>query len=139
MIETTGTVIAVDGDEALVQVNESGGCGRCHEEGGCGGHNLGKMLCAAPTTYRVRNPGGAAVGQQVTIALAEGVIRRSALLMYGLPLALLLAAALIGMAVAGEGGAMLGALAGLLGGWWGVRCLQRARRGDSHTEPFIKP
>ena len=43
MIEAKGIVVSVEGAQAEVRLDETG-CGRCHEEGGCGGHNLGAML-----------------------------------------------------------------------------------------------
>ena len=47
-----GVVRAVHGRQAEVAVDE-GGCGRCHETGGCGGHNLGRMFAGLARTYRV--------------------------------------------------------------------------------------
>ena len=77
MIDAQGTITAVNGDTAEVLMDETG-CGRCHEEGGCGGHNIGKMLCASPRTFQVVNPGNSAVGDRVTVVIAEGAVRRSA-------------------------------------------------------------
>ena len=76
--ETTirATVRSLDGDEALVEV-ELGGCGRCHEKGGCGGQQLTQMLCSGPKNYRVANPYGARVGDQVTVAITPGTVRKS--------------------------------------------------------------
>ena len=42
-IEASGTVARIDGDYAIVNMDQTG-CGRCHEEGGCGGNNLGNLL-----------------------------------------------------------------------------------------------
>ena len=51
--------------DALVEI-EQGGCGRCHEPGGCGGQQLTQMFCSTPKTYRVANEIGAGVGDRVT-------------------------------------------------------------------------
>ncbi len=129
-------VRTLDGGEALVEV-EQGGCGRCHEEGGCGGQQLTQMFCSGPKTYRVDNAFGAGVGDRVTIAIADGSIRQSANLAYGLPLTAAIAGAMAGMALGGDAGAMLGALSGLVPAFIYVR--QRASRsaGNPGQRPHI--
>lgn len=105
-------VRALEADLAEVEIEQ--GCGRCHEEGGCGGQNLTQMFAAGPRRYRLRNTVGAAVGDRVAIAIAPGGVRRSANVAYGVPLAALFVGALGGGQLAGDGGAMLGAGIGLL-------------------------
>lgn len=105
-------VRAVDGGEAVVEVAQ-GGCGRCHEEGGCGGQNLTQMFCTTPKTYRVANDIGAGVGDGVQIAIGPGSIRKMANLAYGLPLLAAIGGAMLGGTVNGDAGAIWGALAGL--------------------------
>ena len=63
MIDALGTITALDGKYALVLMDESG-CGRCHEQGGCGGNNLGKMFCSTPRTFRVLNPRNSVIGER---------------------------------------------------------------------------
>ncbi len=104
-------VRAVDGSFAEVEVAQ-GGCGRCHEKGGCGGQQLTQMFCSGPKTYRVANGVGAQVGDSVTIAVAAGSVRKTANLAYILPLTATIAGALLG-ATFGDGTAMAGAAAGL--------------------------
>lgn len=131
-----GTVRGVDRDEALVEV-EQGGCGRCHEEGGCGGQQLTQMFCAGPRRYRVANDVGAAVGERVTIAIAPGSIRRSANLAYLLPLTAGIAGGGIGMALGGEGASILGFLAGLAAAFIHIRRRGAAGAGISRARPHI--
>ena len=137
MIDAAGTITALDGAYAIVRMDEAG-CGRCHEEGGCGGNNLGKMLCASPRRFQVLNPGNSAVGDRVTIVVAEGAVRRSALLVYVLPLLALLVGALGGSALAGEIGAIVGAVGGLLGAWLILRYVQAHGSPDRHSRPYIR-
>ena len=137
MIDAPGTITALDGDYAIVRMDETG-CGRCHEEGGCGGNNIGKMLCSTPRTFRVLNPGHAAIGDQVTIVIAEGVVRRSAALAYGLPLLALIFGALVGSMLAGEIGAIVGSLAGLLCSWLALHFAQLYVRPDQRDQPYIR-
>jgi len=137
MIDALGTITALDGKYALVLMDESG-CGRCHEQGGCGGNNLGKMFCSTPRTFRVLNPRNSVIGERVTIAIAEGVVRRSATLVYGLPLLALFVGALAGSALAGETGAIVGSTIGLLFSWRLLRYAQQRMAPDHRSQPFIR-
>lgn len=131
-----GTVRAVHGQEAIVEV-EQGGCGRCHEKGGCGGQHLTQMLCAGKRTYRVDNPNGAVVGEFVTIAIAARAVRRSANLAYGLPLVAVIVGAVAGMQLGGDPGAMVGGGLGLFAAWLTMRRVSASRAGNSDVCPYI--
>lgn len=137
MIDAQGTITALDGGYAIVRMDETG-CGRCHEEGGCGGNNLGQMFCSAPRTFRVLNPGNSTIGDRVTIVIASGTVRRSAVLAYGLPLLVLFAGALGGSVLADEVGAIVGAISGLLLTWATLYYVQRHSALDEHSQPYIK-
>lgn len=137
MIDAHGTITALDGDYALVRMDETG-CGRCHEHGGCGGNNIGKIFCSAPRTFRVLNPRNSVIGERVTIAIAEGAIRRTAALVYGLPLLALFVGALGGSALAGETGAIIGSITGLLFSWLLLRHAQQSTTPDYRSQPYIR-
>ena len=137
MIEATGTIIALDGAYAIVHMDETG-CGRCHEQGGCGGNNIGKMFCNTPRTFRVLNPQNSRIGDRVNVAIAEGAVRRGAVLAYGLPLLALFVGALGGTVLAGEVGAIGGAVAGLLGAWLTLRYTQLHSTPDTRSQPYIR-
>lgn len=132
MIETMGTVAAIDGEEVCVRVEQKG-CGRCHEEGGCGGNSLGEMLCKSPDTFRLRNPGGVQVGDHVMIAVPDGSLLKTVVRAYLLPLLGLLLGALAGLELFGEIGAITGAVTSLLLVWVLVRHCR-----SEHLEPYIK-
>ncbi len=136
MTETTGTVSALDGDYAVVETGQEG-CGRCHEKGGCGGANIGQMFCTAPKNWRVLNPRGAKVGEQVRIAVVDGAVSATATLVYVLPLALLFSGALIGTVFAAESGAIAGALVGLVLAWRWIVHRQKQRYCDPRFHPHI--
>lgn len=129
-------VRALDGDDAIVEV-EQGGCGRCHEKGGCGGQHLTQMLCARPKTYRAHNPEKLAVGENVTVAITAGAVRRSANLAYGLPILGVIGGAMLGQQVGSNPGAIMGGLAGLFGAWLFVRWKTRPATGNSDSRPYI--
>lgn len=136
--ETTirGTVRALEADEALVEV-EQGGCGRCHEEGGCGGQQLTQMFCSGSKNYRVANPHGAKVGEHVTVAIAAGTIRQTANLAYGLPLTATIAGAAIGTQFSGDLGAMMGAAVGVVGSLIYIRRRAQSAGGNLASRPYI--
>lgn len=131
-------VRAINGGEAIVEVAH-GGCGRCHEEGGCGGQQLTQMFCGGPKTWRVANTVGARVGQSVTIAVGEGSVRRSANLAYVFPLLAAIAGAVGGTVLAGDPGGVAGAVAGLAGAFLFVRQRARSRVENDAARPHIVP
>jgi len=126
----------VDTAGAVVEV-EHGGCGRCHEKGGCGGHHLTQTFCSGPRRYRVENAIGAEVGETVSVAVTAGTLRRGANLAYGLPVLGLIGGAMVGGGLAGDAGAIPGGLLGLLGAF--VLVSRRARQpvGDPGSRPHI--
>jgi sigma-E factor negative regulatory protein RseC len=129
-------VRALDGDQALVETEE-GGCGRCHETGGCGGQNLSRAFCSGPRSHRVENRVGAMVGERVNVAIEPGNIRRSANLAYVLPLAAVLCGALAGFAGGGEPWAIAGALGGLAAAVGYLRRRTGTASGFSAGNPHI--
>ncbi len=134
MLETRAIVVHVDGTEATVEALEGGGCGSCGS-GACGSSQLSKLFCVRPRQFRARNDAHATVGEEVRIAVRDGMVLRSALILYGLPLLLMFAGAPLGMhTLGGDGGAAIGAAAGLAAGF----LLARVAVGRSRlAEPVI--
>lgn len=137
MIDAQGRITEVDGDYAVVRMDETG-CGRCHEQGGCGGNNLGQMFCSTPRTFRVLNPGKASVGDSVRVTIADGAVRRSAVYAYAFPLLALFFGAIGGAALAGEPGAIIGAFACLSGAWFLLRRAQLRSKPDPRFQAYIR-
>ena len=131
-----GIVRNVVAEQADVEV-EQGGCGRCHEEGGCGGQHLTQMFCSGPRHYQVENSVGAQVGDRVNIAIVPGSVRQTANLAYGFPLLGALGGAMLGALVAGDHGAMLGCLAGLVMAFIVVALRSRRPSGKLAERPYI--
>lgn len=140
MIETQATVTALEGRYALVEASQ-GGCGRCREPGGCGGHNAVQIFCQEPRRFRALNPVGAQVGEKVVIGVADGVISRAVLILYVLPLALVVMGAVIGgMLGAGGNRDVMAAFFAMGGGglaWLSARYLQRHQDARS-VQPVIR-
>lgn len=130
------TVIEISGPQARVGVAH-GGCGRCHEEGGCGGQQLTQMFCGTPKTFWVANSVGAEVGEQVEVTIAPGAVRKTANLAYGLPLLATLAGAVAGARLGGDLMAMAGALGGLVAAAIFVRRHSYRAIGNPADQPHI--
>jgi sigma-E factor negative regulatory protein RseC len=124
MTENEAVVISLDGSDAYVDVNAA--CSGCEQKtGGCGlGDGKGKR------PQRVPNKVGAKVGDKVILSIPDGLVLRAVLHCYLLPLALAFVAALLGMAVAGDPGAFMGGLVGLIAGWLALRRV-------GHREPLV--
>lgn len=113
-----GVVGAVDGRMATIEVAVAeGGCGRCHEVGGCGGQNLSRALCHKTRRIVVHNTLGAAVGDRVAVGMDEAAIGKVATRIYAVPLIGILCGALAGQNLLASGslGGVAGALAGFAG------------------------
>jgi sigma-E factor negative regulatory protein RseC len=101
----------------------SEGCGRCHENGGCGGQNLARALCSGKR-YWIETKSPIGVGQRVKVGVDSGSVRDAASKAYALPLLAMLVGAFLGARI-GSVESVLGAAAGLAAAWYG---LSRSRR-----------
>ncbi len=120
-LETRATVVRTEGRIAFVEAAQTGSCGQCQGKG-CGTAKLSRLLCSEPREFQVDNEVGAAAGDQVVVSVADGAVLRGIAMVYLLPLALLLAGAACGSAMAGDeaqrdGHAAAGAALGLVGGF----------------------
>jgi sigma-E factor negative regulatory protein RseC len=122
MLETRVIVVKLEASEAIVETVQGGGCGLCGSGKSCGSGKLSQLLCVRPRQFRVHNGINARIGEEVQVTVADGVLLRSALTLYGLPLLFLFVGALLGGlwvdSTAGhDAGAAMGAAAGLLIGF----------------------
>ncbi|MFA6902881.1 MAG: SoxR reducing system RseC family protein [Gallionellaceae bacterium] len=142
MIQTRAVIIRLEGNDALVESTQGGGCGNCDREGGCGSGKLAQLFSNEPRRFRVRNDSNAQVGAVVEVNLPDGMLLHSALLMYLLPLVLLTAGAVVGMQWSyDEAGrdayAAIGGLAGLVLGFAIVKVLTARQQLSSVARPVI--
>ena len=132
-MENRGVVTRIEGQYAMVEVKPvSGGCGRCHEVGGCGSNLINESLRPQKLNiYRLPNRIDAKVGDAVMISVPEGAVLRAALLAYLLPLLFLIVGAALGTAAGSDRDALIGAGAGLVGGLLVLRLVQARLAGGS--------
>lgn len=144
MIDTQAVVISLEGNIALVEASQGGGCGNCDNENGCGSGNLSKLFSSKPRRFRVRNDANAQVGSVVHVALAEGLLLRSAMVMYVLPLILLLVGSVLGEhwfddITRADVGSIIGGSIGLVLGFAVAKLASSQHRLLAVAQPVILP
>jgi sigma-E factor negative regulatory protein RseC len=141
MLESPAVVVGTERGAAFVEADFGGGCGSgmC-ATGGCGSAVLARIFTQNPRRpLRVRNPIDAGVGERVIVGIAEGVLLRTTLVAYLLPLVMLVTGAAAARAIASSNGdavAAAGGLGGLVLGWVLARALSH-RRTKRELEPVI--
>lgn len=85
MIEQSGQVIAVEGDEAVVRTARQSSCGSCSNKS-CGTGALSEIFADKAITLRVDNLINARPGDQVLLGISEAALVRGSLIIYLLPI-----------------------------------------------------
>lgn len=112
MLEQAAEVVKTGPDGIWVRAVEPSGCGTCGGQG-CSSRRIAEMFQRKPRFFQVDCDLALTPGDRVVVGIADGSVLTGALRAYGLPLALMLAGALLGQAIRPDDGA---ALAGLLAG-----------------------
>lgn len=150
MIEQRAVVVAANGDAVQVTTTARAGCARCEAGQGCGGGVLGRLIRrSGQPQVEARNAADEsfAPGDAVIIGLQDDALVGASALVYLLPLATMLAAALVADSVIGgpdwvaAGFGALGLVTGFA--WVAARARQPAfarryqpvvlRRANAHT------
>lgn len=137
MIEESGTVVAIAGQDVWVQTIRQSTCGACSARKGCGQGALSSLTDGRANQVRVRNGIGADVGDRVTLGIDESQLLRASLLVYALPLLLLLGGALLagGIWPDQDGPAIAGGVLGLALGFMLLKTVTR----DAGANPKLQP
>lgn len=140
MIEERGRVVAIEADAVWVETIRRSGCHGCAAKPGCG-TGLLEDYWASASRIRValggRDPGRISLDDSAVIGIAENTLAGGALLVYLLPLLSLVLAALAGERLAGEAGAIVGAVLGLTAGAVLVRRHSRRHAADPAFAPQL--
>jgi sigma-E factor negative regulatory protein RseC len=127
MLEQTAEIIKTAPDGVWVQAVEPAGCGSCGGQG-CSTRRIAELFQRKPRQFLVDCDLSLSPGDRVVVGIARGSVLKSALRVYGLPLGLMLAGALLAQAVQpGDGPALVGMLLGGLVGWLAARGGRTAR------------
>lgn len=116
MLEEEALVVAVERDDALLEIVRRAPCGLCGRTRGCGVSVWSRLLGQRNSAFRAANRIQAQPGDSVVVGVDERALLDGALAAYGVPLLLLLAGAALGGAIFPAGGdfpALAGAGTGL--------------------------
>ena len=136
-------VTRTEQDHVFVKVNEQpGGCGRCHESGGCSSGALTQIFRSRSCReFRLPNDIGAREGDKVMVSLADGVTLKAALAVYMLPVLCILLGAWVGTWLAGPAGsdrlATLGAVTGFVVSLVLVAVYRRRHAANAMGQPVL--
>ncbi len=102
LIEATATVVAVDGDLAIVETRRTNACSGCGAAAGCGTSALGQVFGKKRNLLYIRNSFDAVPGEQVIIAMPEKDLLLAALAAYMMPLLAMIGLALLTLSLGGS-------------------------------------
>jgi sigma-E factor negative regulatory protein RseC len=86
MIEESAVVVKIENDQVWVKNNPKAACGGCQQQLSCSTNVLAKMLKKKAIPVAVDSTIHLQHGDQVTVAIDEGLLLRASTLLYMLPL-----------------------------------------------------
>lgn len=142
MMVEQARVVAIDADCLWVETGVQAGCGSCSSSKSCGSSLLAKLFEDKQRHLRVplegRDPETFSIHDVVEIGMSESAIMRGSLVVYLLPLAGLMAGAMVATGIAlPEGGVVLSGLGGFALGLVGVRLHAWWNRANPHYQPVL--
>lgn len=141
MIEEQAVVVEVGDGYAWVETQRRSACNACAAGEGCGTAALAKAWGDRRARVRAISNLPLQPGDNVIVGLAEGALLSGSLLVYLLPLALLLAGAVLGQVVfagAGDEPVMLSGAVGLGLGFLAARAWSQRWRNDARFQPVVQ-
>lgn len=143
MIEQQAIILALDPQTenkslASIEVVRKTACGLCGKTRGCGNAIWGKMFAHKTTSFKAENTIDAQVGQSVIIGIDENAVMKSALLLYMVPLVtMFIGAILVSQIHESDVAAIVGAVSGLLVGYFWVKAHITGRVYYQNQQPKI--
>jgi sigma-E factor negative regulatory protein RseC len=112
MLEQTAEIVRTAPEGVWVRAVEPSGCGTCNGQG-CSSRRIAELFQRTPRQFLVDCDLALSPGDRVIVGVDDGSVLKNALRAYGLPLAMILAGALLAQAFwAGDAAAVAGALVG---------------------------
>ena len=119
LVEATATVVALEGEMAVLEAKRTDACNGCGAAAGCGTSALGDFFGRKRNLLHIKNDFNAVPGEQVIIGMPESDLVLASLAAYMLPLLAMIGLSVIALVLGfGDGVAGLGAMIGLGGGLW---------------------
>jgi sigma-E factor negative regulatory protein RseC len=85
MIEEQAQVVAIKGNQLVLQAQTQSACGNCSASQGCGTSLLSKVIGRKFTQFQAENIVDAAVGDTVIVGISEDALLKGSLVMYVIP------------------------------------------------------
>ncbi len=137
MIEKTATVIALEGELAVLNVARQSSCGTCSARSGCGTSVLSDVF-GRESVLRAYNKIGAQSGDCVTVAIPEAVMLKVSFIMYTLPLLGMLGFAVVAdVLFANELASIVAGILGLAAGLLVIRLYGLRTGQDADNFPIL--
>ena len=95
MIEETARVVAIEGDQLVLQAQTKTACNACEVKQGCGTSVLSKVVGRKFTRFHATNTVNAEIGDEVVVGMHEDAMLMGSVLVYLLPLLALIIAAVV--------------------------------------------
>ena len=86
MIEEQARVVAIEGDQLLLQAQTQSACGGCAAKKGCGTAVLSKVVGQKFTHFQAQNTIDANVGDLIVVGLTERALLNGSFVIYMLPI-----------------------------------------------------
>jgi sigma-E factor negative regulatory protein RseC len=117
LVEANARIVAFDREGAWLEPEPGTSCGSCASAAACGAKGLGSQASRLEgRRFRLAVPADLAIGDRVVVGMPEKALVKAAFTAYGLPLAGLLTAGILGQSVGLEQPLVLAASLGGLGG-----------------------
>ncbi|BCB26984.1 hypothetical protein SKTS_18700 [Sulfurimicrobium lacus] len=141
MLEAEGVIVKIGQEGVFVETSRVPACGSCSSKEGCGTSTLSQLLGSKSSSFKVLNPIGAALGERVVIGMEEAALLKSSVLVYLVPLAFLMAGAILGGWLAPahlkDAYAIGGVLVGLVLGFVALKWISASAGENRQFQPVI--
>ncbi len=135
MLEESGTVIAIEGDYAVIETQRVSACGHCNVGESCGTSVLAGIFGNSHNQVRLINHLGLLVGDTAIIGINQSVLLITAVLAYMLPLILMIAFSVIAnLSMLSDG---INFIFSLLGLFTGMQITNRIMRNKEYQAQEI--
>jgi len=93
MNEGIAHVVAVEGNTAWLEPEQTGSCGGCAASGSCGAKGIGTLASRLEARrFQIDNEANLVVGERVVVGIRENALLKASITAYAVPLATLLTA-----------------------------------------------
>ncbi len=90
MIEEVATVISIEADMAVIEVEKTSSCNSCQSKGVCGTSSLAGLFNFQSPQIKVNNSLNARTGDRVLVGIQENTLVAGSFILYIVPLLMLL-------------------------------------------------